>query len=83
MAVSILFCNFQALAKPLRRNLYQASVIKHLLASTIVSGFGNCIWDGSPCEARKSIGRNFQVLGKVIGRIRIVRKICLSSVEKK
>jgi hypothetical protein len=29
-----------------RRQLYQAPVSKHLLASTIVSG--NCIWDGSP-----------------------------------
>ena len=35
-------------AEPLRRQLYQAPVSKHLLASTIVSGFGNCIWDGSP-----------------------------------
>jgi hypothetical protein len=32
----------------LRRQLYQAPVIKHLLASTKVSGFGGCIWDGSP-----------------------------------
>ena len=37
-----------ALAKPLRKQLYQASVSKHLLASTIVSVFGNCILDGSP-----------------------------------
>ena len=35
-------------AEPLRRQLYQAPVSKHLLASTIVSGFGNCIWDGHP-----------------------------------
>jgi hypothetical protein len=38
----------QALAEPLRRQIYQAPISKHLLASTIVSGFGNCIWDGSP-----------------------------------
>ena len=24
------------------------SISKHLLASTIMSGFGGCIWDGSP-----------------------------------
>ena len=48
MTVSIHFCICQALAEPLRRQLYQAPVSKHLLASTIVSGFGDCIWDGSP-----------------------------------
>ena len=48
LAVSIHFCISQALSEPLRRQLYQASVSKHLLASTIVSGFGDCIWDGSP-----------------------------------
>jgi hypothetical protein len=48
MAVSIHFCICQALAESLRRQLYQASVSKHLLASTISSGYGNCIWDGSP-----------------------------------
>jgi hypothetical protein len=34
--------------EPLRRQLYQASVNKHLLTSTIVSGFGGCLWDRSP-----------------------------------
>ena len=48
MTMSIHFCMCQALAEPLRRQLYQAPVSKHLLASTIVSGFGDCIWDGSP-----------------------------------
>jgi hypothetical protein len=43
-SVHLLIC--QALAKPLRRQLYLVS--KHLLASIIVSGFGNCIWDGFP-----------------------------------
>ena len=37
---------YQALAQPLRRQLYQAPVSKHFLAFTIVSGFGDCIWDG-------------------------------------
>jgi hypothetical protein len=42
------FCNYQTLAEPLRRQLYQPLVSKHFLASTTVFGFGNCIWDGSP-----------------------------------
>jgi hypothetical protein len=48
MAVSLHFCICQTLVEPLRRQLYQDPVSKHLLASTIVSGFGDCIWDGSP-----------------------------------
>jgi hypothetical protein len=48
MAVSIHFCISQALAEHLRRQLYQAPDSKLLLASTIVSGFGGCIWDESP-----------------------------------
>jgi hypothetical protein len=46
--MSIYFCVCQALAEPLRRHLYQAPVSKLLLASPIVSGFGGCLWDGSP-----------------------------------
>ena len=38
----------EQLAGPLERQLYQALVSKHWLASTTVSGFGNRIWDGSP-----------------------------------
>jgi hypothetical protein len=41
-------CICRALAEPLRRQPYQASVSKHFLASTVVSRFGYCIWDGSP-----------------------------------
>jgi hypothetical protein len=48
MAVSIHFCICKVLAEPLRRQLYQAPVSKLLLASTIVSGFGGCLWNGSP-----------------------------------
>ena len=48
MAVSIHFYICQALAVPLRRQLYQAPVNMHFLSWTIVSGFGKCIWDGSP-----------------------------------
>jgi hypothetical protein len=40
LAESIHLFICQALAKPLRRQLYQPSVSKHLLASIIVSGFG-------------------------------------------
>jgi hypothetical protein len=48
LAVSIHFCICQALAEPLRRQLYHAPVSKLLLTSTIVSGICNYIWDGSP-----------------------------------
>jgi hypothetical protein len=44
LAVSICLCIHQALAEPLRRQLYQAPVSKYFLAPTIVSGFGDCIW---------------------------------------
>jgi hypothetical protein len=47
LAVSIYFCTCQALAEPLRRQSYQAPFSMHLLATTIVSRFGNCIWDES------------------------------------
>jgi hypothetical protein len=48
MAVSIHFCICQALTEPSRRQLYQAPVSKVLLASTLVSVLGGCLWDGSP-----------------------------------
>ena len=48
LAESIHLCICKALAGPLRRQLYQAPVSMHLLASIIVSGFGDYIWDGSP-----------------------------------
>jgi len=48
LAVSLQLCISQALAEPLRRQLYQAPEVMHFLASAIVSGFGVCIWDGSP-----------------------------------
>jgi hypothetical protein len=47
LAVSIHICIGQALAQPLRGQLYQAPVSKHFLASATVSGFGVCRWDGS------------------------------------
>jgi hypothetical protein len=45
MSVIILFCICQALAEPLRRQLYQSPVHTLLLASSIVSGFGVGLWD--------------------------------------
>ena len=48
MAMTICLCICQALAEPLRRQLYKASLSIHFLASTIVFGFGGCIWDGFP-----------------------------------
>jgi hypothetical protein len=47
LAASIDLCIYKVLAGPLRRQLYQTPVSKQLLASTIVSGFGHCLWDGS------------------------------------
>jgi hypothetical protein len=47
LAVSICLCISQVLAEPLREHPYQAPVSKCFLASTIVSGFGTCRWDGS------------------------------------
>jgi hypothetical protein len=46
MDTSICLYICQALAEPLKRQLYQAPVSTHLLASTIVSGFVDCIWKG-------------------------------------
>ena len=48
LAVSIHLCICQPLAEPLRRQLYQAPVSIHLLASKIVPWLGNCIWGESP-----------------------------------
>jgi hypothetical protein len=47
LEASICLCICQALAEPFRRQLYQSPVSMHFLASTIVSGFGDGIWDGS------------------------------------
>ena len=43
LAGSICLCVCQALAEPLRRQLYQAPVRKHFLVSATVSGFGVCL----------------------------------------
>jgi hypothetical protein len=48
LAESIHLCICKALAGPLRRQSHQAPFSVHFLASTIVSGFGNCIWDEAP-----------------------------------
>jgi hypothetical protein len=46
--VSICLCICNVVAGPLRRQLYQAPFSKNFLASTIVSEFGDCMWDESP-----------------------------------
>jgi hypothetical protein len=51
MTVRIHFCICQALAEPLRRELYETPVNKILLASAIVCGFGGCLLDGSLSDA--------------------------------
>jgi hypothetical protein len=51
LIASIHICIGQDLAEPLRRQLYQAPVSKHFLASAIVFEFGVCRWDGSPAGA--------------------------------
>jgi hypothetical protein len=48
LAANISFCICKALAGLVRRQPYQDPFSMHFLASTIVSGFGNCIWDESP-----------------------------------
>jgi hypothetical protein len=48
LAVSIHLCICQNLAKPLKRQIYQALVRKHFLALAIVSGYRGCIWYGCP-----------------------------------
>ena len=49
--VSIHFCICHALAKPLRRQLYQAPISHHLLTFTIVYRFFYYRWDGLPGRA--------------------------------
>jgi hypothetical protein len=51
LALSFLLCICKALAEPLRRQPYQGSISKHFLASTIVSRFGDYIWDRSSSGA--------------------------------
>jgi hypothetical protein len=48
LAVNIRLCICKALAWPLRKQPYRAPFSMCFLPSTIVSGFGNCIWDESP-----------------------------------
>ena len=47
LAVSSYICIGQALAELLRRQVYQAPVTNHFVGSAIVTGFGDCRWDGS------------------------------------
>jgi hypothetical protein len=45
LAANICLCICKGLAKPLRKQPYQVPFSMHFLASTIVSGLGNCIWE--------------------------------------
>jgi hypothetical protein len=47
LAALICLCIVQAVAEPLRGQLYETPVSKHFLASAIVSGFAVCRWDAS------------------------------------
>ena len=55
LATSIHICIGQALAEPLRGQLYQAPVSKHFLASAIVSRFDVCRWTGSLADNKVGI----------------------------
>jgi hypothetical protein len=46
MSIHLYIC--QALAELLRRQQYQAPINMHFPASTIASGVGDSMWDGSP-----------------------------------
>jgi hypothetical protein len=48
LAASMHLCICQALPEPLRRQLIRLLLSMYLLASTVVFGFGDNIWDGSP-----------------------------------
>jgi len=48
LATTILIGISGALAEPLRRHPYLALVSKYILVLGIVTGFGGCMWDGSP-----------------------------------
>jgi len=51
LAASILICVNKAVAEPLRRNLLQAPVSQHFLASAIVTGLCGCLREGCPGAA--------------------------------
>jgi hypothetical protein len=52
LTASILICICQALAYPFKRQLYKTPASKYFLASSIVSGFAVCIWNGFPMWGR-------------------------------
>nr|AAQ96249.1 LRRGT00036 [Rattus norvegicus] len=56
LVVSICFCICEALGEPLKRQVYQAPFSMHFLASKILSGFRDCIGDGSQWEGPGAAG---------------------------
>jgi hypothetical protein len=73
LATIICLCICQALADPLKRELYQAPVSKHFLASPTVSGFSVCMWDGSSCGA-VSDGLSFGLCSTLFSSISFKQK---------
>ena len=63
LAVSIHLCIRQALAEPLRRQLYQAPVIKNFLASTTVSGLVS-VYGMDPKMGQSLDGLSFSLCSK-------------------
>jgi hypothetical protein len=60
MAVSIHFCICQALAEPLRRELYHGPVSHLLLASTILYSFG-VLYGMDPQVGQSLVGHSFSL----------------------
>jgi hypothetical protein len=75
LAESFDLCICQALAEPLRRQLYQAPVSKHLLTLTIVSGFGDYMgwipWWGSLWIAFVSVSPPMGILFPLLRRTKV------------
>ena len=59
--MNIHFYICQALAESFGKQLYQAPVSKLLLASAVGSGFGGCLWDGSPGVGQSLDGDSFSL----------------------
>jgi hypothetical protein len=76
LVACICICINQALAEPLKGQLYWAPVSKHFLASAIVPGFGVCRWDiclgvavsGCPFHQSllHSLSLHFLLMGEIV-----------------
>jgi len=61
LVAGIYLCICHAMVESLKRQLYQAPVSMHFLASAIVPGFGDCIWHGSPDDLSSSLCSTFSL----------------------